>query len=148
MAERKRMPPMAREAFTFLYAFGCGFEHAKGELWRLAARVPYGWRDLRLIQAKLEKFNENVMDTIPYAQLGTIREQMERSDIRVITRSAGVQPDAHWVISRQDLADLAGFAIEGTCILCDGDNKKCRLRKILRDLPVSGMTSLHVPCMK
>lgn len=148
MNERKRMVPMQREAFVFLYAFGCGFEHAKGELKRLAARVPYGWRDLRLIQAKLDKITEGVMDTIPYEQLGTIREQMERSDIRVITRSAGMQPDAHWVISRQDLADLAGFAVETTCFVCDGNKKQCRLRKILKDLPVEGMTSMHVPCMK
>lgn len=148
MSERKRMPPQTREAFTFLYAFGCGFEHAKGEIERLVRRVPNGWRDARLVQAKLDKLTENLMDTIPLEQLGTIRHQMEISEIRVMTRDVGKRTDANWVISRQDLADLAGFAIETTCILCDGNNKQCRLRKIIKDLPLGGFDGFYVPCMK
>lgn len=66
--------------------------------------------------------------------------------IHVGVRAAGKRPDSMWVISYDDLADLAEYATKTQCMACNQMHKPCRLREILKDLPIDGVEKLVVGC--
>ena len=146
---RKRLPSVAREAFTIMHSCLCVLEHMEKHFEPIVKRVPNGWRDFRMIQAVFSKLVGNIMDTIPPDQLRSILEQVRISEIRLITKRVDNIATDQWVMDRGDLAFLANKAIETTCIACDGSCKnQCRLRKIIDDLPVdiTGIGGVSMAC--
>ena len=94
----------------------------------------------------LEYDIDKVLDTVPIDQLKAIRAAMGIAEIHLGVKSAGKRPEDMWVISYQDLADLAEYATKTHCMACDQMHKPCRLREILRDLPIQGVEKLVVGC--
>lgn len=148
MDERKRLTAEGRELLSSLYAI-CSLMAAYSEKFqRLCGRVPNGWRDFRMAQTRLEKILEGVLDTVPLEQLQAVKHQVETTDIHTTTRRASARPKNLWVITYDDLADLAEYAAKTECICCNGKNGPCRLRDILRDLPIQGVDRVIVPCWR
>ena len=52
------------------------------------------------------------------------------------------------VTSYDDLADLADAATKNECFCCDGAKHNCRLRQILKELPIQGVSKLIVNCWR
>ena len=145
--ERKRLPATAREAFMILYAVEASPRHVQSYMESLTKRTKFGWRNFRLAQVMLAKCVEQIMDTIPPDQLLTIARQMEVSEFKIASKAVGARQkdDGLWVIPKDDLTKLVGFAVETTCAVCDGKSK-CELRNMLDDLPVTIENEQWMPC--
>lgn len=145
--ERKKLPAAGRETLNALCAMHSIMETYEDQFKRLCQRIPNGWRDFRMVLKKLESMMEGLLDTIPREQLLTIRRHMELSTIHLGVKPAGPRPKDYWVISYDDLADLAEYATKTTCFACE-KNGPCRLREIMEDLPIQGVQKLIVGCWK
>lgn len=143
---RTRMNANTREAFTVLYAVGNTLRHVERHLEPLAKRVPNCWRDIRLAEALLDKCVDSLMDTIPIEQLNSIRNQMKVSTFRVVSQPVGKDTyPSVWPMDRDDITTLVKYAVDGTCILCDG-KQKCELRNLLEEVPVKIENDWFMPC--
>lgn len=134
MPEQVRINSDARDAFVDLYAVMLKLEYIQQEIEPLAKRTESGWRNYRLAQTMLEKCVDDIIKTIPPKQLLTIKRVMAISTFKVVKKSVGKEEDDCWPISIDDLTTLVGYAVNGTCVFCDG-KQKCDLRNILDDVP-------------
>lgn len=134
---RKRINSVTREALTILYAAGQAIDMVAPKLEQLSRRVPNGWRDLRMVQSKLDKLVESVLNTIPVEQLDTMIAQMRISHLRIVTNDVGQSDESKWLVPRDELTELVAAVVDEKCLMCDKtDWYNCKLRRIIRDLPV------------
>lgn len=146
MSDRKRLPAAGREALNALFATHSIMAGYAEQFKRLCERIPSGWRDFRMVQTKIESMLDKLLDTIPQEQLQTIKHHLEISTIHLGVK--GVRPKDYWLISYDDLADLAEHATKTECFACTKTDGPCRLREILKDLPIQGVSSVVVGCWK
>ena len=142
---RKRLPAASREALNALAAMHsllCAYEDQFMGLFGRANDEDGYWK----IKYRLEKDLDAILDTIPIEQLKTIKHAIDIATIHVGVRAAGKRPDSMWVISYDDLADLAEYATKTQCMACNQMHKPCRLRDILKELPIEGVEKLVVGC--
>lgn len=143
---RIRMNANTREAFTILYAVSAALRHVEQHLEPLTKRVQNGWRDLRAAESLLDKCVDALMDTVPPEQLMTIKHQMDVSTFKIAIKPVGkARDDAPWVVEKDDLTTLVKYAVDNTCVLCDG-KQKCELRSLLDELPVKIENDWIMPC--
>lgn len=134
---RKRINSVTREALTILYAAGQAIDMVAPKLEQLTRRVPNGWRDLRMVQSKLDKLVESVLNTIPVEQLDTMIAQMRISHLRIVTNDVGKSDESKWLVPRDELTELVAAVVDEKCLMCDKtDWYNCKLRRIITDLPV------------
>ena len=62
----------------------------------------------------------NLLDTVPVEQLLTVKRQLDLTEIRIGIKSAAGRDKNYWVMSYDDLADLAEYATKTECFTCDG----------------------------
>lgn len=135
--DRKRINSTTREALTILYAAGQAIDMVAPKLEQLARRVPNGWRDLRMVQSKIDKLIESVLNTIPVEQLDTMIAQMRISHLRIVTNDVGQSDESKWLVPRDELTELVAAVVDEKCLMCDKhDWYNCQLRRIIMDLPV------------
>lgn len=144
--ERKRLPVPAREALNAMFAMHSVMTGFEEQFKHMSRRIPNGWRDFRLIQSKMAKMLEDILDTIPLEQLQVIKRHMEISSIHLGV--SGVKPKDYWLMTHEDLADLADYATKTTCFACTDTDKPCRLREILKNLPIKDVDTILVGCWK
>lgn len=143
--KRTRLPAASREALNALAAMHsllCAYENQFMVLFERAGDT----EGYAAIKSRLEKDLDAILDTIPLEQLKTIKHAIDIATIHVGVRAAGKRPDSMWVISYDDLADLAEYATKTQCMACNQMHKPCRLRDILKELPVEGVEKLVVGC--
>lgn len=143
--KRTRLPAASREALNALAAMHsllCAYENQFSALFDRAGDA----EGYAVIRSRLETDLDAILDTIPLEQLKTIKHAIDIATIHVGVRAAGKRPDSMWVISYDDLADLAEYATKTQCMACDQMHKPCRLREILKELPVEGVEKLVVGC--
>ena len=135
--DRKRINSVTREALTILYAAGQAIDMVAPKLEQLSRRVPNGWRDLRMVQSKIDKLIESMLNTIPVQQLDTMISQMRISHLRIVTNDVGKSDESKWLVARDELTELVAAVVDEKCLMCDKtDWYNCKLRRIIRDLPV------------
>ena len=137
--ERKRMTAEERELFAALFALDNILDKFSGGYQRLCQRVPGGWRDYRIAQSRIASVITRLLDTVPVEQLLTVKRQLDLTEIRIGIKSAA---------GRDNLADLAEYATKTECFTCDGAKHNCRLRQILKELPIQGVSKLIVNCWR
>lgn len=143
--KRTRLPAASREALNALAAMHSILGAYEGQFRPLFERA--GDLDgYDAIRGRIEAGLDKILDTIPIEQLRTIKHAIDIATIHVGVRAAGKRPDDMWVIPYQDLADLAEYATKTQCMACNQMHKPCRLRDILRDLPIQGVEKLVVGC--
>lgn len=143
--KRTRLPAASREALNALAAIHTllsAYEHQFSALFDRAGDA----EGYAVIRSRLETDLDAILDTIPIEQLKTIKHAIDIATIHVGVRAAGKRPDSMWVISYDDLADLAEYATKTQCMACNQMHKPCRLREILKDLPIEGVEKLVVGC--
>lgn len=146
--DRKRINSTTREALTILYAAGQAIDMVTPKLEQLARRVPNGWRDLRMVQSKLDKLVESVLNTIPVEQLDTMIAQMRISHLRIVTNDVGKSDESKWLVPRDELTELVAAVVDEKCLMCDKtDWYNCKLRRIISDLPVD-VTNVPNGCLR
>ena len=135
--DRKRINSVTREALTILYAAVQAIDMVAPKLEQLTRRVPNGWRDLRMVQSKLDKLIESMLNTIPVEQLDTMIAQMRISHLRIVTNDVGKSDESKWLVPRDELTELVAAVVDEKCLMCDKtDWYNCKLRQIISDLPV------------
>lgn len=135
--ERQRVNSVTREALTILYAAGQAIDMVAPKMEQLTRRVPNGWRDLRMVQSKLDKLVEALLNTIPVKQLDTMIAQMRISHLRIVTNDIGKSDESKWLVPRDELTELVAAVVDEKCLVCDKtDWYNCKLRRIITDLPV------------
>lgn len=143
--KRTRLPAASREALNALAAMHSILDAYEGQFRQLFERA--GDLDgYDAIRGRIEDGLDKILDTIPIEQLRTIKHAIDIATIHVGVRAAGKRPDSMWVISYDDLADLAEYATKTQCMACNQMHKPCRLREILKDLPIEGVEKLVVGC--
>lgn len=143
--KRTRLPAASREALNSLAAIHTLLSACENQFIALFGRVGKE-DDYWKIKSLLETDLDAILDTIPLEQLKTIKHAIDIATIHVGVRAAGKRPDSMWVISYDDLADLAEYATKTQCMACNQMHKPCRLREILKDLPIEGVEKLVVGC--
>lgn len=138
MMERQRIDSVTREALTIVYAAAQAIEKVGvPKLERMSRRVPNGWRDLKMVSSRLNKLVENLLDTLPTKQLETMIAQMRISHLRIVTNDVGQSDEPKWLVPRDELTELVAAVVDEKCLMCDKtDWYNCKLRRIIRDLPV------------
>lgn len=138
MTERQRIDSVTREALTIVYAAAQAIEKVGvPKLERMSRRVPNGWRDLKMVSSRLNRLVENLLDTLPTKQLETMIAQMRISRLRIVTNDVGQSDESKWLVPRDELTELVAAVVDEKCLMCDKtDWYNCKLRRIIRDLPV------------
>lgn len=110
---RTRITPADREALNAMFAM-----HSMLKAYEKQFRMVYARAGLKSdyddIILTLEYDIDKILDTVPLDQLKAIRAGMSISEIHLGVKSAGKRPDSMWVISYDDLADLAGICHKDT----------------------------------
>lgn len=148
MDERKRMTAADREILNTLFAMSSIADHCRERFKLLCERVPNAWRDFRLAETKINGIIEKILYTVPIEQLRTVKNHMEMATIHIGVKCAGERPKDHWLMTYDDVATLAAFATDVKCFSCMDYNGPCKLREVLKTIPIEVMDRLVVPCWK
>ena len=138
--ERKRMNSSAKAAFIALFALADMAERMEEDFSQIIEpRTKRGWKKYKLAEKLLNDIAFEVMDTIPFDQLKSIKYQCENSNVRIAWKGAIETPhDGMWVMDLDELLELARISVGTTCLLCDKTlGNPCNLRRILDDLPIT-----------
>ena len=144
---QKRITPDERETLCCLEALSRVFSAYGDRLKHLCERA-HGADRIDEMAKAVDILLAWVADTIPADQLFKIVQQMRMTDVHVGLKKPTGKPKDYWVTSYDDLADLAEYATKTECFTCDGAKHNCRLRQILKDLPIQGVSNLVVGCWK
>ena len=148
MDDRKRMNVADREMLHLLFAVKRVLTYYDDSLEKLCRRVPGKFCNLKEATGNVDTVIDALLETVPKEQLYTIKEEQDMQTIHVATRNAGQRPKDHWLMTYEDLATLASYAADVRCFSCLDHNGPCKLRSILKDIPVQIVNRLVVPCWK
>ena len=148
MPERKRMTAADREVLNTLFAMASLMEHYNERFKLLCDRAENGWRDFRLTETRINGIIEKILDTVPIEQLRTIKNHMKLATIHIGVKNAGERPKDHWVLSYDETATLAENAVNVRCISCMDYNGPCKLRDVLKNIPIEVVGRFVIPCWK
>lgn len=146
--EKSRINAEGKELFAALYAIENILNVYAEKYKKLLGRVPNGWRRFRVAQSNIGNINTELINTIPIEQLITLQKQLQLTEIQIGIKSPAGRSKNYWVMSYDDLADLAEAATKNECFCCDGSKHDCRLRQILKELPIQGVSNLVVNCWR
>lgn len=105
--------------------------------------IPYGWRDLKLVTAVLDKLLTKIIKTMPQNQVRAYAHSLHDSSYTLGVKCSAVnneklRSDEYAVyVSLTSLYSLCGAARE-KCMMCGLDKAgqaKCPLRKALDEIP-------------
>lgn len=136
MSENKTLPRMRlRQEETSFIVFMLlsvrRFKEMQEEMPDRLRSIPNGWRDIRLVETKLDKLVGNLLDTVPIEKLQTLKMLMPDTRVHVTyTRQIGKGKDHVSGIATKDLDLLMAAAHDGVCKLCDGNCDRCDLGKV------------------
>lgn len=95
--------------------------------------IPNGWRDFRMITARLGRLVEQIYETMPTNRVRYMQTLCEYGEILIRVRPAA-KSDENLLIPISALKTLINHAMAGTCTMCfkgRDEVKACKLRKAL-----------------
>lgn len=123
-----RLRASETNALFTLYASLQEIDHAKDEMEKRLRAIPYGWRDISLIRSVLSKLIDQILETVPIEKLVSLSRNMRCMSYRVyFAPPVTAPPPDEVIVKAEDLAALAKYAHECTCIACDKNCNKCEL---------------------
>ena len=144
MAER--IKSIEREALMALYGAEQLLEKCSREFRDLSRRTKNGYRDIRLVEVKLNKLIDHILETVPEEQLRTVQRHMGMSEIRVVTKNYTGKYEDDWLISREDVFELTKAAAE-RCMTCENTTGKgCAIARLLDELPIDVVNGIYIGC--
>lgn len=95
--------------------------------------LPNGWRDLKMLAARLTKLTDMIQWTIPYEKRIGFERTARRCKYIVMQGplAAKPKPNEEELITTRDLDELVSSAWEYRCRFCDDDCDKCALGRVL-----------------
>lgn len=141
--EKRRLTADERYQMMSLGVAGQILANAVKRAEKRVRMVPGGWRDLKLVEAKLKTLLEKIMDTMPTEQIRAYAHSLHDADFTVGVRCRAVNNEAlresehAMYVSLSSLSAL-GDAAQEKCMMCGLDKAgqaKCPLRKALDELP-------------
>lgn len=104
---------------------------------RLRECVPCGWRDARMLEVRWRKLFDELLYTIPQDKLRIMKHELPYYELYIRMKGAAKynNDESDWVaLPRTVVMELANYAAEMNCPLCqktDKQIKSCKLRKTL-----------------
>lgn len=102
--------------------------------------IPGGWRDLKLIRAKLQRLVDMLPCTIPREKQIAFVRTAQRTKFCIMQGplAAKPKPNEEEVVTMRQLDALVMAAYEGKCLMCvDGQCGRCELGKTLDAIVVT-----------
>ena len=101
-----------------------------------ARMVPGLWRDLRLIQAKVDTAMEGILRTVPAEKLRHIRADISNVQLYIKVEPPGLRRkvDGFSYTPTPVLNELLSYVCEHECMMCDKSAKearKCEIRRMI-----------------
>lgn len=94
--------------------------------------IPYGWRNIRMVESVLGKLIDDLLQTYPIEKLCSMQRMMPHMTFRLHCGvSASKMNEDECIVAEKDLDTLSVFAHE-QCKLCIEQNcDRCKLGKVL-----------------
>lgn len=128
---RMRLRPEEMDSIVFLLCTVTRLKEIQQVMEKRLRTIPNGWRNIRMMEAVLDKMTDSLLDTVPLDKLLTL--DALRPDIRVhitYSRQIGRGKDDVTGITTADLNLLTAAAHDGNCKICDGNCDRCTLGKV------------------
>ena len=107
------------------------FDRAQTDMQKRLSAIPYGKRDMAMLQSVLSKLIDRIIDTIPTDKRDSLMRNMRRMCYRIyLSRPAAIPPE-EVILSGTDMEVLTRYAHGYACLGCDNDCNKCELGKAL-----------------
>lgn len=116
--------------------------------------IPWGWRDMRLIRAKVDKLVSALYDTMPAKKIKQLARECDDAMVEIKPKHQipGHADDLVYMRTG-DYIELIDALVRQECWCCERDpraQKKCRIRKVILDtmayMPKNGMTREDGAC--
>ena len=119
------------DGIIFLLCCTTRFKDIQQAMEKRLRTIPNGWRDIRLIDSKLDKLVDNILDTVPTDKLLTIKRLIPDTRMHITySKQFGKGKDEMTGIHEKDLDLLTAVAHDSVCKLCDGNCDRCDLGKV------------------
>lgn len=141
--DRQRMTGWEKDALLRLAVAEQILCRETGAIEKRAKSAPGCWRDIRMLQAKIEKIQKQLLDTVPLEQLYILQRAMKDCSYEIGSRgpagrnAAKFKEENGMWLPYQVINVLFGGARE-KCLVCMNsmeDQKRCPLRKALDLIP-------------
>lgn len=139
MDDRKPLSGKEYAALQSLFAAVSSFSQLIPILEARARMVPNLYRDLRLIQVKLETLLDKFLQTVPPRKLMHIKADISHVNLYVKVEPPGLRgkmPTGYSYTPTKALNSLLCYVCEHECLLCDKspqEARKCPIRAMLDD---------------
>ena len=99
-------------------------------------KVPMGWCDVKMIEAKADRLLDAVLATIPAKKLAQIRQEIghSRVEISVVRDVTGAHKKAFTYVPNEALEWLEDQVIDLNCMMCDKTEKESRKCPVRRNI--------------
>lgn len=147
MSDKQHMTSRDINALMVLHGLDVMLTANEKDLGNLADRV-CGREAIQKAHNLIVAVGVEVIDTIPENQTAQVEFQKRYTIAHVGLRKPTGNPKDSWVLSIPDIITLVDGNIHYECLACDGHKNGCKLRKILKTLPIEGVDTGFVACWK
>lgn len=148
MSDKQHMTSRDINALMVLNGLEILLTANEADLKKLADRVD-GWEKLQEARRLVISVGEDIIENaIPDDQYGQVYFQQRRTIAHVGLRKPTGNPEEFWVMAIPDIVTLVDGNIHYECLACDGHKNDCKLRKILKTLPIEGVDTGFVACWR
>jgi len=137
---RPRLSGREYNAIRELFGLMSALEKYMSLLKRRAQLQPGCWRDLRLVETKLERGLEGLLRTLPAEKLTQVQKDLQNTQVTVEVKPPAGLPrkmaESFSYIPTQPLEKLIKHVMDYECSMCEKSEKegrKCKWRQIIED---------------
>lgn len=128
---RVRLRQEETDSIVFMLCSVTRFRAIQAAMENRLRSIPNGWRDIRMVEAVLDRLVGQLLDTVPTDKLYTIKRLLPDTRVHITyTRQIGKGKDKVTGIPQKDLDLLAAVSHDAICKLCDGNCDRCDLGKV------------------
>lgn len=117
------------------------------DLGNLADRVG-GREALKSAHDAIIDVGMKIIETVPDNQAAQVEYQRRQTIAHVGLKPATGTPVDFWPIAVPDIVTLVDSVIHYTCLACDGSQHKCKIREVMKQLPIEGVDTGAVACWR
>ena len=137
-----RIPLTNREYYALREVFGIvnAFDKCSRDLKNRCQQIPGGWRDLRLICTKAEKLMGDLLHTVPYEKLRTMKAELGQitCEVKCVKDYTGrLKNEGFSYVPDEALSRVVARLIGYECLICEKSakqGKRCPIFKDISDL--------------
>lgn len=128
---RVRLRQEETDSIIFMLCSVTRFRAIQAAMENRLRSIPNGWRDIRMVEAVLDRLVGQLQETVPTDKLYTLKRLLPDTRVHITyTRQIGKGTDKVTGIHEKDLDLLTAVSHDAICKLCDGNCDRCDLGKV------------------